>query len=125
MKGLRRLLDQKGFTYTNNAEETKLEMMRSGSSIAMFASDMLERFDDGEMSKEDMYEEYINYCKLKKLPTQTKDNFGKKLSNYATFIADGQMYGMNDKGKPTTVRCWRNVKIKGRVDKTEEIFQNF
>ena len=125
IKGLKRLLDQRQFTYNANAEETKLEMMRSGSSIAMFASDMLEQVEDGEMSKESMCDAYVKYCKEKKLSTQTKDNLGKKLSNYATFLSDGLIDGINGRGKPDRVRGWRNVKIKGKVEEKQEEFDNW
>ena len=38
MEGLRRLLDNGGFTYKKDGMDTKREMMRSGSSIAVFAA---------------------------------------------------------------------------------------
>jgi putative DNA primase/helicase len=123
MKGLSRLLEQGHFSYSSNGDETKLEMMRSGSSIAMFASDMLERNDQSEVSKEDMYDAYIKYCQDKKLSTQTKDALGKKLSNYATYMSDGLIDGLNSKGKPDRVRGWRNVKIRGK-EITEDDFDN-
>ncbi len=126
MKGLERLLANKSFSYNNNAEQTKLEMMRSGSSIAMFASDMLIRDDGAEISKEDMYEYYTEYCKDKNLSTQTKDMFGKKLPNYAVFISDGLIDGINQKGRVDRVRGWRNAKIKvTTLDKADEEFKNF
>lgn len=125
MRGLERLLANKSFSYGNNAEQTKLEMMRSGSSIAMFSSDMLIREDGAEISKEDMYEYYTEYCKDKKLSTQTKDMFGKKLPNYAVFISDGLIDGINQKGRPDRVRGWRNAKLKTtKLDPADEIFNN-
>lgn len=128
MVSLERLLNQGEFSYGCDAEQTKLEMMRSGSSIAMFASDMLERKDGAELTKEDMYDAYVDYCKEKKISTQTKDALGKRLSNYATFVADGTMDGLNARGKVDRVRCWRNAKIKGKeekIDKAEDEFNNF
>lgn len=125
MNGLARLLAQESFTYTHNAEETKFEMMRSGSSIAMFASDCLARDDGNSISKEDMYEEYIAYCKTKKVSTQTKDALGKRLSNYATFVSEGTMDGLNNRGKVDRVRCWRNVKIKGKETIVDKEFNDF
>jgi putative DNA primase/helicase len=125
MHGLHRLFEQKQFTYNNNAEETKLEMMRSGSSVAMFASDMLEREDGAEVTKEAMYDAYVEYCKEKKVSTQTKDALGKRLSNYATFLSDGTMDGVNAKGRVDRVRCWRNGKIKGKVEAKQEEFDNW
>ena len=116
MNGLRRLLKQGKFSYGNDANETKTEMMRSGSSIAMFASDMLEREEENEMSKEDMYEYYIDYCKEKNISTQTIKMLGMKLPDYVSYISDGLINGLNSRGKPERVRGWKNVKIKG-VDK--------
>lgn len=123
MLGLRRLIEQKRFTYNNNADETKIEMMRSGSSIAMFASEMLDREDGNEVSKEEMYEHYLEYCKENKLSSQTKDMLGKRLCDYTSFLADTMIDGLNKKGRPDQVRGWRNAKIRGT--KKEQEFNDF
>jgi len=116
MVGLARLLEQKRFSYTNTAEDTKREMMRSGSSIAMFASDMLVREDGSEIDKETMYEAYVKYCQQNKLSTQTKDMLGKRLTDYTNFLADGQ----SDLGKSSKVRVWRNAIIKKSEEEIKE-----
>lgn len=117
MDGLQRLLKQGCFTYNNNAKETKVEMMRSGSSIATFVSEMLEQSDGLEVTKEGMYEAYTKYCKENNLSSQTKDMLGKKLTDYSSYISDGLIQGTTKK----QVRGWRNVKIKGTiVEKKEE-----
>jgi P4 family phage/plasmid primase-like protien len=113
MKGLERLMEQGRFSYNNNAEQTKTEMLRSGSSLAMFASEKLERLDDNEVTKEDLYEAYAAFCKEKNVSTQTKDMVGKKLTDYAPFVSDGLISILNKRGKPDRVRGWRGVKIKG------------
>lgn len=110
--GLRRLMAQQKFSYGNSADETKAEMMRSGSSIAMFASDCLERKDGSEIDKESMYEAYVAYCQKNKLSTQTKDMLGKRLLDYTNFLADGQSDALSLKGKPTKVRVWRNATLR-------------
>lgn len=127
MVGLKRLLEQGRFTYNYTADETKNEMLRSGSSLAMFASDMLERADDEEMSKEDMYLAYTDYCKLKNVSSQTKDMLGKKLTDYAPYAIDGLITDMRAK----QVRGWRNVKIRsktlaeGEVENNQSSLDNF
>jgi putative DNA primase/helicase len=126
MIALERLIKQKQFSYNNTAEETRVEMMRSGSSIAMFASEMLEREDGFEMTKEDMYDAYVAYCQQNKMSTQTKDMLGKKLGDYTNFLADGVITGLNGRGKPAQVRGWRNAKIRGQaITKADEEFKNF
>lgn len=116
MKGLARLLDQKRFSYFNNAEDTKAEMMRSGSSIAMFATDMLQREDGNEIDKEEMYEAYVDYCKRNKLSTQTKEMLGRRLGDYTNYLSDGQS-NTGIKAK----RVWRNGKLRLTDEKKKEV----
>ncbi len=122
MEGLARLLKQERFTYNKNADETKLEMMRSGSSIAMFASDAISKENDNEITKEDMYEAYVKYCDENNLSKQTKDMFGKKLHGYVPYIADGMIGSPTDKKRS---RGWRNVKVKNMEVKKETNFGDY
>lgn len=113
MEGLRRLLKEKRFSYYNDAEATKADMMRAGSSIAMFTSDMLECEWGHELTKDEMYNAYIEYCQKNKLSAQTKDMLGKRLSDYTSYIADGTAsYGKT--------RVWRNVKLRLTTEKKVE-----
>lgn len=124
MLGLKRLLDNKRFSYKNNAEDTKNEMMRSGSSLAMFAQAMLIKDfgTDATVSREDMYDAYTDYCNKNKLAPQTKEMVGRRLADYTNFVADGRS------GK---IRVWRNVKLrvteekKVEIDKAEKDFAEF
>jgi len=129
MKGLARLLAQSKFSYTNNAEQTKNEMMRSGSSIAMFVGSALEKEYGAEMDKETMYEHYVLYCDANNLSAQTKEMLGKRMQDYCSFIADGQSTDYTGKKR---VRVWRNAKIKGLAEEhktaelvAEEVFNKF
>ena len=129
MRGLARLLGQSKFSYTNTAEQTKVEMMRSGSSIAMFVGSALEKEYGAEMDKEEMYQQYILYCEANNLSAQTKEMLGKRMQDYCSFIADGQSTDFTGKKK---VRVWRNAIIKGSKEikkaediKAEEAFTNF
>jgi len=111
MRGLKRLIAQGSFTYKLSASETKTEMMRSGSSIAMFASDILERDDSSEISKEDLYSAYGKYCRDNCLSTQSIRMFGAKVPSYTPYISDAVSASLAH-GKRSTVRVWRNVKLK-------------
>lgn len=128
MRGLKRLLEQKKFSYSNNAEDTKAEMMRSGSSIAMFASDMLLKEFGATVTREEMYEAYTDYCQLNKLAGQTKEMLGRRLPDYTNYISDGVADIPQMSGKPKKARVWRNVKIK--INEIEDLnaevsFTNF
>lgn len=121
IKGLKRLLEKQQFTYNNTAIETKNEMMRSGSSIATFVSDILERKDGCEMTKDQMYDAYTLYCKEVNQSTQTKDMLGKKITRFAPYMSDGLITIIKDNGKIGQLRGWRNVK---KIEKGFGIFDN-
>lgn len=112
VSALNRLLEQGEFSNTQDVETIKLEMMRSGSSIAKFASDMMEEQIGNEMTKEELYDAYTAYCKEEDLPAETLKMFGTRIPYYVKFIADGRI--LNTSGKQT--RGWRNVKVKGTAE---------
>lgn len=110
MLGLRRLLENGQFSYNKTAIETKLEMMKSGSSIAGFIAERLCQKDGGEITKAHMYDAYTSYCSEKKLAVETMDMFGKKFLFSVPFASEGLVYNP-DKPKGARVRGWRNVEI--------------
>lgn len=111
MQGLKRLLAQEGFTYGKSAMDTKLEMMRSGSSIAQFASERVAQDVGKEISKEDMYEAYTTFCAENGLAAETIKMFGTKFPFYVSYAADGLITEIAGYGKIKRTRGWRNVSI--------------
>jgi len=128
MKGLERLLENDKFTYSSTAIDTKLEMMRNGSSIARFVKDCLERDSGGEVTNEDMYDAYVNYCNENGLGTETNIAIGQKLPFYTSYIVKAQVY--DNHIPPKQVRGWRNVSIKktpeqlAQIEKDNEFYQS-
>lgn len=111
MVALDRLIQQSEFSNAPDVEETKLEMMRSGSSIAKFASDMLEEKMGHEISKEALYEAYTAFCKAEDLSAETIKMFGTRLPYYVKYINDSRItVGPIGNGKQS--RGWRNARVK-------------
>lgn len=106
--GLRRLLDNGKFSYDNSAMDTKREMMKSGSSIAIFSSTQIDQDGGNEISKEKMYEAYSDFCLREGLATETIKMFGSKFLFYCTFASEGLITDITGK----RVKGWRNVAIK-------------
>lgn len=111
MVGLERLLTQGKFSYDKSAMDTKREMMRSGSSIAAFAAEMLEQNNGEEITKEAMYDHYVDFCARRSLSADTIKMLGTKLNFYVPYIADGFISVLNKSGTDR-VRGWRNAKVK-------------
>ncbi len=107
MEGLERLLENKKLNYSLTPEEVKNEMLRSGSSIAVFAANCVMMDQGSEISKEEMYEIYSEYCRINKISTQTIVMFGTKFLGFVKYASEGLITGINGK----RVKGWRNVAI--------------
>ena len=116
MEGLERLLQQEKFSYIKSAIETKLEMMRSGSSIAIFSAEKISQEVGAEISKEEMYDEYTKFCTENELSADTIKMFGSKFLFYVSYASEGLVYeGLK------RVKGWRNVKvIKNEQEQQQE-----
>lgn len=125
MKGLKRLLENGQFSYKNSAIDTKIEMMKSGSSIAVFTAEQIEQSVGFEMPKADMYDAYTTFCAERGLSAETMDMFGKKFLFYVSYAAEGLIYD-KDNPRGNRVRGWRNVKLKETAEdkKVDEEFNN-
>ena len=108
MVGLDRLLTNGGFSYNKTAMDTKREMMRSGSSIAQFAAEACVKDLGAEISKEDLYTAYTDFCATKDVAAETIKMLGTRLPFYVTYLSEGKMTSATG---PSRERCWRNVKV--------------
>lgn len=116
--GLDRLLTQGKFSYGKTAMDTKRDMMRSGSSIAVFAAEILKQQNGAEMSKEDMYDTYSNFCAQRGLAAETPKMLGTKLLFYVSYVSEGHIYVLKN-SKPERVRGWRNVVLIKQEENNE------
>jgi putative DNA primase/helicase len=116
MEGLARLLNQQSFSYRLSPLEIKTEMMRSGSSIAMFCSEGIMEDNGNEITKEEMYEAYSQYCITNGLAQETIKMLGTKFLSYVKYATDGMI--TISTGKQS--RGWRNVKIVKNDDSDKE-----
>lgn len=118
MEGLDRLLENNGFTYGNTAIDTKMEMMRNGSSIARFVKDGIYRDNGNTVTNEEVYKAYETFCENNGLELETKTMLSNKLPFYATYVVKAQVY--DNSYPPQQVRGWRNVNITLSEEEQEE-----
>lgn len=126
MEGLERLLTQGRFTYSNDADETKMEMMRSSSSAGEFIAKCIRQKIGEEITKEEMYDHYVEFCTQNKLSVATKKSFGMKFITLK-YVSDGLIYSTSSK----RVEGWKGVEViksEEKIEKdkeTEVIFNNY
>lgn len=121
MEGLTSLLTRGTFSYGKSAMDIKREMMRSGSSIAMFCSEALEEDQKAEISKEDLYEAYSQFCQASGLATETIKMLGTRFLFYVNYATEG--YITLPTGKQT--RGWRNIKVKATTEQSKKAEDDF
>ena len=108
-EGLQRLLKNQRFSYEKDADEIKIEMMRSGSPIVNFIYDCLETIKDEWISKENMYKAYAEYARSAELPVESMSAFGRALPKYATYLSD---FKPSDPKTGKQVTAWGNVQLR-------------
>jgi putative DNA primase/helicase len=82
LEGLNRLLENKKFSYSRTTEETRNFYERAASPINAFVKDCLKEKTDKIVTKEEIYQGFIEYCLKFGLPSVDKAVFGKKISQY-------------------------------------------
>ena len=103
--GLKRLLENKRFSFNKSHEEVKAIMCRAGNPINAFVQDECREQEGFFISKQDLYDEYCKYMAKEKLQKMTKRMFGNNIIRHCTYIIDGWS------GKESHIRGWRNLRV--------------
>lgn len=110
LEGLKRLLKNGKFSHAKSVEETRQQYTRASNPVKAFVMDNVE-FEAGSfVTKQALYEAFIEYCKKMNLPTVSKNSFGIKLPEYMPKISTIRK---RIKGKST--RCWGDIAMRGTL----------
>jgi len=120
IEGLHRLLEAEEFSMSKDANDTRIQMMESASSIARFVARAIYRDDNSDITKNVMYNAYTDFCIKQGIASFTKDKFSKNFLRYCNFASDGQT---GDYGGRRNERIWRGAGIKG-MEKNEATATN-
>lgn len=83
LKGLKKLRETGGFSYSKTTEEIKEDYIRKSSPIGSFVMDCLEANSDAYIVKKELYAAFTLYCRTRVLPMVTETTFFKNLPQYA------------------------------------------
>lgn len=110
MSRLPALLERNDFTNASDPETLKREYTRLSTPIDMFAEDCIVEtiHIDNYVSKEDLYAEYVNYCKLIKAPHDKYYGFCRKIRA----VMDWDNKNLRERTvNNQTKRCWIGVSL--------------
>ena len=112
LEGLKRLLDQKGFTMTKSEREVEREWVARSDSLRAFVMDYVER-GDGWTSKDDFYQAYTRFCEEHDLVAIEKAAVGRRLP---ALVRTSEIHPLDPR---TQKRCraWNNVILKPPYEK--------
>jgi len=82
LEALRRLLKNGRFSHSKSTEEIREDYIRKSSPIAAFIMDCLEIDSDAFIIKKDLYSLFAEYCRIRKIPSVTRDTFFKNLPQH-------------------------------------------
>ncbi len=112
IEGLRRLNNNGQFSYGRNTDDIQEQYIRLSNPVQAYVQDRLDPDAESQIVKDDLFNDYIQYCKLKKLPATAKNIFAKELARYIPVSSTR----INIAGKRTN--AWIGIKIK-EVDESE------
>jgi len=84
LDGLKRILENDGFSYSKSTEETREDYIRKSDPLAAFIMDCVEEDQDSMLLKQPLYSLFAFYCRQKSLPAVNKDTFFKNISKHVT-----------------------------------------
>jgi len=109
LKGLQRLLKNSEFSYNKKSEEIEEEYLRLSNNIYGFVHDWCELDVKVEVLKSELYNAYVNYCKLKRQPPMTNNKFGRELPRQATVTETHPRVAGRQQ------EAWRGIKLKDNI----------
>jgi len=86
LAALKRLLERGRFSYSKTTEEIRADYTRKSSPIGAFVMDCLNVDPDAFIPKQDLYNVFAEYCRVRKIPCVTKDTFFKNLPQHIPVI---------------------------------------
>jgi len=113
IKLLPKLLERHSFT-NECSEDEIIEMYKAISDpIQSFANDYLQPCPDGQISCDELYTLFAEYCKNYKTAPDDRNKFDIAISKHIKSMKQGEMYVGRKK-----ICAWNGVKLKGVLDET-------
>jgi len=106
LEGLRRLLNNKGFTKNKSTEEIREEYIRQSDSIGAFILDVIEECPGNYIVKKDLYETYVDYCRDRGYDAVADNSFHRK------FHVKIRVREINPQVRGKQVKAWSGIRLR-------------
>lgn len=102
MQGLRRALDQKGFTVPNNMKRNVEEWVQGNDVLSLFIVDECKVGPDLKTPVREAYDDYVSYCRSSQYKPVTRNNFNTRMEELGFVRGVRKIEGKNNK-------CWVGI----------------
>jgi putative DNA primase/helicase len=110
LKGLKRLLEQKDFSFSKSTQEIQENWIRKSDSVGAFVLDCVEFDPQSEVIKKDVYNDwYLVYCEEEELPSVDDATFGRRMKLHCK----GKIKDSRPRFGDKRLTAWKGIKIKG------------
>lgn len=114
MDGLTRLLENKQFSKHRTFEDVSKFLAEHQDPIFLFIETHIDRDVEGELTKEEVYNNYLEFCRGNDFPKVASNQFSQKFKPLAPWgIAEGQS---RKKGRKKT---WKGIKFKEQTENSK------
>ena len=86
LPAMKRLLEKGEFSYSKTTQEIREDYIRKSSPIGAFVMDCLAVDSDAFIPKQELFNVFAEYCRVRKIPCVTKDTFFKNLPQHVAVI---------------------------------------
>lgn len=107
VEGLKRLLENGGFSNGVSTKEKKVYYLRKSSPVKAFLTDCIEYDSESEVLKDAVYDEFFRYCRKHGVLAPKKGEFSSKLKKLAELIDESKVGRANNR-----VWAWRGIRLK-------------
>jgi putative DNA primase/helicase len=110
LKGLKRILDNGGFSYSKSTEEIREDYVRKSDPLAAFVLDCVERDQASTIIKKELYGLFASYCRENNLPAVNRDTFYKNIPKHIS-VGETRLHRKDIPGRP---RAFTGIKLTER-----------
>ena len=114
IEGLKRLLQKKEFTKHRTFDDVQKFLAEHQDPVFIFIETHIDRDIEGELTKEEVYNKYLEFCRENDYPRLVSNQFSQKFKPLAPWgIEEGQS---RKKGRKKT---WKGIKFKTQTENSK------